>query len=122
MSWKCQVLKGWGISRSAKALSRYSDMVDAMWREQREALDAASDDARPPPPPVGAPRGPAGTRPPPPPLPLLPPRRMQAWPTGRLAYDSHLLGYHLAPLGEVSHLEHHSPIAVVQEMAGAAHG
>eukprot|EP00208_Stichococcus_sp_RCC1054_P002835 CAMPEP_0206140322 /NCGR_PEP_ID=MMETSP1473-20131121/9097_1 /ASSEMBLY_ACC=CAM_ASM_001109 /TAXON_ID=1461547 /ORGANISM="Stichococcus sp, Strain RCC1054" /LENGTH=740 /DNA_ID=CAMNT_0053534441 /DNA_START=308 /DNA_END=2527 /DNA_ORIENTATION=- len=31
---------------SAKALSRYSDMVDAMWREQREVLDAASDDAR----------------------------------------------------------------------------
>jgi hypothetical protein len=31
---------------SAKALSRYSDMVDAMWRQQRELLDVASDDAR----------------------------------------------------------------------------
>lgn len=31
---------------SARALSRYSDMVDAMWREQRERLDMASDDAR----------------------------------------------------------------------------
>ena len=31
---------------SAKALSRYSDMVDAMWRQQRELLDTASDDAR----------------------------------------------------------------------------
>jgi len=32
--------------RSAKALSRYSDMVDVMWREQRELLDGASDEAR----------------------------------------------------------------------------
>ncbi len=31
---------------SAKALSRYTDMVDALIREQNDRLTAASDDAR----------------------------------------------------------------------------
>ena len=34
------------LPRSAKALSRYSDLVDSMARGQRELLDGASDEAR----------------------------------------------------------------------------
>ena len=32
--------------RSAKALSKYSDMVDSLARAQRDLLEGASDDAR----------------------------------------------------------------------------
>ena len=34
------------LVRSAKALSKYTEMVDSLIREQMDALEAASDDAR----------------------------------------------------------------------------